>query len=819
MFHLRNMLLVLAILLPTPSAIAATAIDTRPWPRQYTVQGTQLSLYRPQPDSWKGNQLQARAVMTVKTGTTKDDSGKAVDQLAYGVAWLNARTETDIQARQVVLSGITVTKVSFPTHPDQQQHYLALIQQAIPKTNLAVSQDQLETALAIASNTIPASVKVNNTPPDIIFSFNPAILVLVDGDPTWRPSSVSGIERVINTRALLLRYQGAYYLGYGGHWASAASLNGPWTAKASVAPALSQAMQAAVSANQAPAAKDVPASISDSFKNGQFPTVYVRTHPSELIQMNGDPQFAQISNSSLVFASNTPADVFIDTASADQRWYVLISGRWFSATSSNGPWAYVAQGVLPASFKQIPADGPKGSVLASIAGTPQAREALIANSIAQTATVNKATASFQSKYDGAPKFVPISGTNMSYAANSATPIINVPGASYYALYNGVWFRAEGSGGPWAVTTIVPAAIYTIPASSPVHYVTYAQVYGGSDNEVYVGYTPGYYGTVVSDNVVVYGTGYACNSWVGGVWYGCPATYGYGAAFALGAAAGWALAFGWGWYDPWYSPWWGPWGGYYSGYYGPWAYGGAVAGNVYGHWGNAVVGGTAAAWANPFTGNYGRAGQGAFYNPVTGGRGYGYGGRNTNYYTGVTTAAAGGVRYNPQTGRVVAGRGGSVGNIYTGAGAAAGQRTVVNTNTGRVTDQAGAVSRSAAGATAAGGFNTSGAGGNAAGAGYAHYNRATGRVNTGGAVDVNGNIYAGRDGNVYRHDENGWEKAGGNGQFQRTNQPAAGLDNERAARDRGFQRDFSSAGMDRGSFNRGSFGGGGGMHGGGFRGRR
>ena len=38
-------------------------------------------------------------------------------------------------------------------------------------------------------------------------------------------------------------------------------------------------------------------------------------------------------------------------------------------------------------------------------------------------------------------------------------------------------------------------IYTIPANSPLHYVTYVRVYGSTNEEVYVGYTPGYYGTV------------------------------------------------------------------------------------------------------------------------------------------------------------------------------------------------------------------------------------------------------------------------------------------------------------------------------------
>ena len=45
--------------------------------------------------------------------------------------------------------------------------------------------------------------------------------------------------------------------------------------------------------------------------------------------------------------------------------------------------------------------------------------------------------------------------------------------------------------------LVPKIIYTIPAASALHYVTYVHVYGSTAKVVYVGYTPGYLGTVVS----------------------------------------------------------------------------------------------------------------------------------------------------------------------------------------------------------------------------------------------------------------------------------------------------------------------------------
>jgi len=62
---------------------------------------------------------------------------------------------------------------------------------------------------------------------------------------------------------------------------------------------------------------------------------------------------------------------------------------------------------------------------------------------------------------------------------------------------------------------VPPLIYTIPPTSPLHYVTYVRVYSSTPTTVLVGYTSGYYGTVLtSDGVVVYGTGYTYPAYVG-----------------------------------------------------------------------------------------------------------------------------------------------------------------------------------------------------------------------------------------------------------------------------------------------------------------
>jgi hypothetical protein len=56
---------------------------------------------------------------------------------------------------------------------------------------------------------------------------------------------------------------------------------------------------------------------------------------------------------------------------------------------------------------------------------------------------------------------------------------------YYAVDNGVWFVSASPDGPWTVATNVPDVIYSIPVSSPIHYVTYVRIYGYSPE-----YAPG-----------------------------------------------------------------------------------------------------------------------------------------------------------------------------------------------------------------------------------------------------------------------------------------------------------------------------------------
>ena len=115
------------------------------------------------------------------------------------------------------------------------------------------------------------------------------------------------------------------------------------------------------------------------------------------------------------------------------------------------------------------------------------------------------------------------------------------------MQDAVWFTAPAAGGPWAVATSVPSVIYTIPPSSPLHYVTYVRIYETKPDPVYVGYTPRLLRQRAS-RTAPSSTAPATTTrptWAR-VWYGPPVTYGSGVGMTYTPWTGWTYGFGFGW---------------------------------------------------------------------------------------------------------------------------------------------------------------------------------------------------------------------------------------------------------------------------------
>jgi hypothetical protein len=536
-----------------PSAPAAAsdqevtpAGDELRWPREFEDNGTKVDIYQPQIEKWEGTDFETRSAVAI----TAAGSNAPV----YGVFWMKARADIDKAARIVTLNDIKVTKASFPSAQKLQSEYLALIQKHVPTISKTVALEHLEASYAVSEAVKKArTVTVRNDPPRIIYSTTPSLLVLVDGPPALRPMAGLQAERIINTRALIVKVDSLFYLNASDHWYQAVDLGGPWILAGNPPAVLEAAKEAAV------ASQNVDLMHPSTNAVTTTPTIFVSIVPAELIQTEGAPNLVPIEGTDLMQIANSDNALFF--YDPNQRYYVLISGRWFDASLLEGPWGFVPYNELPKDFARIPPTHPKANALVSVPGTPQANEAVIANSIPQTATVERNEAKLDLTYDGKPKFAPIADTPLFYAINTATPVIEVDDHSYYSVENGVWFVATSPTGPWTVATSVPAVIYSIPVSSPLHYVTFAQVYGATAEEVYVGYTPGYLGTeVCPDYVVVYGTGWYYPPYMGNYWIGWPCTYGFGVGFADSWGIGFGFGFGaGGWLGTWCHPWWGPFG--------------------------------------------------------------------------------------------------------------------------------------------------------------------------------------------------------------------------------------------------------------------
>jgi hypothetical protein len=556
---------VLALLLSGRPALAAQD----PWPKRFEHPKGTVVMYQPQLEDLKNDVLTGRAAVSVKKKEWKEP--------VFGAVWLSGRVRTDRDTRMATIDDVKITDAKFPdAKPEQLEKLKTFLNTEMQDWTFTISLDRLLAALEVVEKEKAGDRGLKNEPPKIIFVTHPAVLVPLDGDPKLLPVPKSTLMRVANTPFLMLYDPSArtYYLKGGEDWLAAADLKGPWKDLEKV-PAAIETLEAEAekAAKGKGAAKKVEAG------PGKIPEIIVSTAPAELLATAGEPQYTPVKDTNLLYVSNTESTIFLDIASRE--YYVLLSGRWFKSKSlQEGPWAYVAPDGLPADFARIPENSVKGYVLVAVAGTTQAKEAVLDNSIPQTAIINREKATTKVEYAGDPKFEPIPGTDLKYAVNTGKAVFQ-EGAKYYAADQGVWYEADSPNGPWKVSVSPPKEVDQLPPSNPNYNAKYVKVYESTDDTVTVGYTPGYTGSYVDNGTVVYGTGYSYSGYSApDVYIPPPATYGYAAAYNPYAGT-------WGYQPAYYNPaswlapglvgfglgfvtgaatssWWGPSHGYWGG---------------------------------------------------------------------------------------------------------------------------------------------------------------------------------------------------------------------------------------------------------------
>jgi hypothetical protein len=581
----------LHVLLFAGGASIADEVDIEAWyPRTVTGDKGTIIMYAPQVDSWDNFESIGAWVAFRINRAGSDDS-------YYGSMRFAAATDTDIEAREVLLHDVVVQELSIEGLNEQSEEYL-LIKEAFESKARTVPLD-----LVLAY--LPQGTKLNSVdglnpePPIIFASESPAILLFVDGEARFLPIEETELQFVLNTTWDVLRdgENGALFLCHDRYWLTSSELDGQWVWAKKLPKAFGNIPE---SPNWSGVRECLPKKLSKPGKpKYDAPDVFYANSAAELLITTGAPEWLEIGESGLLYATNANQELF----RVNGEHFLLLSGRWFQAKQLDGPWSLASS--LPAAFQEIPPAGPDGEhakshVRASIPGTKEAREAALIASIPRKAEIQRGSEGaidINVDFAGDPLFTPIDDTGIDLAVNTSYQVLRFEGV-YYLCYNATWLIGSSPSGPWRFADAIPAQFALIPPTSPAYNTTFVEVHGGDEEAVYYAYTSGYEGAYVSNETVVYGTGYAAPAvtvaigyaYFGGYpyypYYWWPPTYGYGA---------------------WYNPGTGRYGQAVVGY-GP--YGGAGAAAVY----------------NPETGVYGRgkavwdndefAGRGFAYNPNT-----------------------------------------------------------------------------------------------------------------------------------------------------------------------------------------------------------
>jgi hypothetical protein len=207
--------------------------------------------------------------------------------------------------------------------------------------------------------------------------------------------------------------------------------------------------------------------------DGPIERVLVRTEPTLLVQMDGHPKFKTISGTSLSYVVNAPQNIYLDQNT--HCYYVHFGNQWYMSRHLRDSigWSAVER-------PQLPHD-----LLISI-HEPEAR---LDEEAPQVAKIDR-EATTTVDYSSAPRFKPIPGTQLEYATNTCSIVINDNGI-YYALDNGVWFVAGSPLGVWRVSDIRPTGVELIPRLNPVYKAKFVYIYQTAPAYVYEGYLPGY----------------------------------------------------------------------------------------------------------------------------------------------------------------------------------------------------------------------------------------------------------------------------------------------------------------------------------------
>jgi hypothetical protein len=535
----RAAIVLLLVKAATSWGASSEAPDDRPWyPRTLTGPNGEAVIHAPQIDAWQSFQ-------TI-TGWVAFQVTQADSDLSYhGSLKFSARTDTDIAAREVLLHDIEVLELAIDGLSEDADEYTFIRDGFAALTRKA----PLDLILAYLPHDVPlpSTEGLNPEPPVIFVSESPALLLFVDGEPRFLPVEGTDLQFVLNTTWDLLRSNedGPLYLCYEGHWLTARTLDDTWEWATDLPRDFGKIPQ---EPNWTGVHDCLPANLR-KLDDPEIPepVVFYSSEAAELLQTDGPAAWSPIGETGLSYAENTEQELF----RVGDEYFLLLSGRWFSSPGLDGPWILVTE--LPVQFQDIPAEDSesphaKSYVRSSIPGTEEAWEAALIASIPRKAEIQRGSESeldIAVDYAGEPAFSSIEDTGIELALNTSYQVLRYEGI-YYLCHNATWLTGFSPTGPWQFADSIPDQFALIPPSSPAYNTTFVTVDGSNDEAVYYAYKSGYEGAYVSDETVVQGTGYSAPAVSVSIGY----MYSSGYPYPYYPYYWWPPTYGYGsWYDP------------------------------------------------------------------------------------------------------------------------------------------------------------------------------------------------------------------------------------------------------------------------------
>lgn len=494
------LLLFLAALPASPSAAQDGKQPAAPpawvFPQDAKCAGRRLTMHEPLMTSY--DPATTKTSLRFPAAVT-DPLGRMV----YGAFEATGLVHADLAGRLIKVDTLDAGKATFPGMAEKDAAAVqAGLGEALPKSLLL----RLEVLTTRPSFQAPAATKIDLKPPQFVVRRRPAVLVQVDGEPVLLDIENVTVQYLANSASDVFRdtKTDLWYLLVDGMWAQAKTLAGPWRKADNGPPSLLS--QLPLTHPRGHIRRYVPGT-PEYAKRGlvketrELPEVIVTDKASELLLLAGDPLYGNVRGvKGLLSVLNTESDLFLHLPS--NLFYLLVAGRWFSASDIEGPWT--AAETLPEEFAKIPRDSVRGHVVSCVPGTPEANEACALASVEEHVAIGKSSPA-QVLFEGKdPVVAPLDGDLKTFT-NTEDDCIGAGGA-WYVCQRGAWFTSADGRSGWKAAGTLPDAVRKLGETSGIFHVTGSRPAGIEGDDAVFAVTAGYYGVFLGKGAPVYGTG-------------------------------------------------------------------------------------------------------------------------------------------------------------------------------------------------------------------------------------------------------------------------------------------------------------------------